>query len=75
LYNKPGAYTTLLPEGERGSKNNKLQGIKPKQNSFLMATYLINLLPGKVTQSKAPVELLLKAKPDYSSLRVFGCAC
>jgi hypothetical protein len=33
LYNKPGAYTTLLLEGERGSKNNKLQGIKPKQNS------------------------------------------
>jgi hypothetical protein len=31
--NKPDAYTTLQPERERGSKNNKLQGIKPKQNS------------------------------------------
>lgn len=42
--------------------------------AFLTATYLINLLPSKVINYQTPVERLLHEKPDYKSLRVFGCA-
>jgi histone deacetylase 1/2 len=43
--------------------------------AFLTATYLINLMPSKVINNTSPVECLLETKPDYKSLRVFGCAC
>lgn len=42
--------------------------------TFLTTTYLINLLPSKVIDNHTPVELL-KQKPNYTSLCVFGCAC
>jgi hypothetical protein len=43
--------------------------------AFLTATYLINLLPTKVLNHMSPMEKLLHVKPNYESLRVFGCAC
>ena len=43
--------------------------------AFLAATYLINILPSRVINFHTPVELLLKEKSEYDSLRVFGCAC
>jgi histone deacetylase 1/2 len=43
--------------------------------AFLTATYLINLVPSKVINNTSPVERLLETKPDYKSLRVFGCTC
>lgn len=48
--------------------------LKYWDHAFLTATYLINLLPSKVINYETPVARLLQEKPDYSSLRVFGCA-
>jgi hypothetical protein len=49
--------------------------LKYWDEAFLTATFLINLLPSKVLNFMTPVEKLLNVKPNYDSLRVFGCAC
>lgn len=43
--------------------------------AFLTAVHIINMLPSRVINNETPVERLLHVKPDYKSLRVFGCAC
>jgi hypothetical protein len=43
--------------------------------AFLTATYLINMHPSKTINNETLVHRLLGTKPDYKSLRVFGCAC
>jgi histone deacetylase 1/2 len=42
--------------------------------AFLIATFLINLLPSKVINNETHVERLLHTSPNYDSLRIFGCA-
>jgi histone deacetylase 1/2 len=54
---------------------NSFMPLKFWDEAFLTATRLINLLPSKVVNYQTPTELLLNETPDYSSLRVFGCAC
>jgi hypothetical protein len=49
--------------------------LKYWDQAFLTATYLINMLPSKVINHDTPVHRLLDTTPNYSSLRVFGCAC
>jgi histone deacetylase 1/2 len=49
--------------------------LKYWDEAFLTATYLINMLPSKVINNDTPLHRLLGTRPNYSSLRVFGCAC
>jgi hypothetical protein len=45
------------------------------EDVFLAAVYLINRTPSKVINYETPLKGLFHKKPDYKSLRVFGCAC
>lgn len=42
---------------------------------MLTVTHIINRLPTSFLNNKCPFEVLYKIKPDYSSLRSFGCLC
>jgi histone deacetylase 1/2 len=48
--------------------------LKYWDEAFSTAVYLINRLPSKVINSQSPFERLFHSKPDYSFLRIFGCA-
>ncbi|GJU13517.1 cysteine-rich receptor-like protein kinase 8 [Tanacetum coccineum] len=37
------------------------------------ATYLVNIIPSSVIGNKTPYEVILKKKPMYEHLKVFGC--
>ena len=49
--------------------------LKHWDDAFLMATYLLNRLPTQPLGSLSPFEQLFGKAPDYSLLRIFGCAC
>lgn len=44
-------------------------------DAFVTACFLINRLPTRLLHMKSPLEVLLHETPDYSFLKVFGCAC
>lgn len=44
-------------------------------HAFVTAAYLINRLPSVTLQQQSPYSILMHKPPEYSSLRVFGCAC
>jgi histone deacetylase 1/2 len=43
--------------------------------AFLAAVYIINRLPTKVLANDTPINRLYHHTPDYTHLRIFGCAC
>jgi hypothetical protein len=43
--------------------------------AFQTASYLINRLPTLVLHNLSPFQKLFKLRPNYTFLRVFGCAC
>ena len=42
--------------------------------AFLVVVHLINLTPTKILDFSIPLERLFNQKPDYTTLRIFGCA-
>jgi histone deacetylase 1/2 len=44
-------------------------------DAFTTACFLLNRLPTLLLHMKTPLELLLHETPDYTFLKVFGCAC
>lgn len=49
--------------------------MKHWDDAFTTSVYLINRLPTKAIQFVSPLEKLFNHKPDYNSLKVFGCLC
>jgi hypothetical protein len=49
--------------------------LKYWDHAFLAVVYLINRTPSKTIAHDTPLHKLTGATPDYSSLRIFGCAC
>jgi transposase InsO family protein len=43
--------------------------------AFTTATYLINRLPTRVIDNLSPLQRLFQTPPNYSLLKIFGCAC
>ena len=43
--------------------------------AFLTACYLINRMPTPVINKETPLYRLMHVQPNYSFLRIFGCAC
>jgi hypothetical protein len=54
---------------------NASMSLKFWDEAFLTATYLTNILPSKVLDFDTPTKRLHGHDPDYSMLRIFGCAC
>ena len=49
--------------------------LKYWDEAFIATTYLINRLPSRVIGNSTPLERLYHQKPDYNSLKIFGCSC
>ena len=49
--------------------------LKYWDEAYRTAVYIHNRLPTPILNSKTPIELLYKTKPDYSLLKTFGCSC
>lgn len=44
-------------------------------DAFSTTVYLINRLPTKALKLRCPMEVMFDTKPDYKSLKNFGCLC
>lgn len=49
--------------------------IKYWDEAFRTMGFLINRLPTPTLDGKSTIQVLFNIPPDYSILRVFGCAC
>jgi histone deacetylase 1/2 len=49
--------------------------LKYWDQAFLAAVYLIARTPSKVIGFDTPMHKHLAKQPDYSPMRIFGCAC
>lgn len=67
--------TSAHSRGSLALLGNASMPLKYWDHAFLTSTCLINLLPRKVINYDVPVTRLLHETPDYTSLRVYGCAC
>jgi histone deacetylase 1/2 len=49
--------------------------LKYWDKAFIATTYLTNRTPSRIQNFDIPLNRLYHEKPDYHSLRIFGCSC
>lgn len=60
---------------QNGSTERKHRPLIYWDHVILIANYIVNRLPTPILKDKYAFEMLYHHKPDYNTLKIFGCTC